>query len=125
MGQNNLIRHRRLITMSYIFMFFALFTGFSAAIAYLLAHKVAQSSDAEVWIQAQALWIVRNVVLFMMIALFAALWFIPACFIYWDSTIWVKGSTVIGVVFSTIAWLFLLNAWLKGLIKYLQKKAAF
>ena len=125
MGQNNLIRHRRLITMSYIFMFFALFTGFSAAIAYLLAHKVAQSSDAAVWIQAQALWIVRNVVLFMMIALFAALWFIPACFIYWDSTIWVKGSTVIGVVFSTIAWLFLLNAWLKGLIKYLQKKAAF
>lgn len=125
MGRDNLTRHRRLITMSYVFMFLALFTVISAAIAYLLAHKVVQSQDAEVWIRAQALWIVRNVVLFMMMAVFAALWFIPACFIYWDSVLWVKTCTVIGVIFSTIAWLFLLNVWLKGLAKYLQKKAAF
>lgn len=125
MGRDNLTRHRRLITMSYVFMFLALFTGISAAIAYFLAQKVAQAQDAEVWIHAQALWIARNVVLFMMMAAFAALWFIPACFIYWDSMLWVKGCTVIGVIFTTIAWLFLLNAWLKGLVKYLQKKAAF
>ena len=125
MGRDNLKRHRRLITMSYVFMFLALFTGISAAIAYFFAHQVAQSDDAEVWIHAQGLWIVRNVILFMLIAVFAALWFIPACFIYWDSVLWVKTCTVIGVIFSTIAWLFLLNAWLKGLIKYLQKKAAF
>ena len=125
MGRDNLKRHRRLITMSYVFMFLALFTGISAAIAYFLAHQVARAEDAEVWIHAQSLWIIRNVILFMLMAVFAALWFIPACFIYWDSMLWVKTCTVIGVIFSIIAWLFLLNAWLKGLIKYLQKKAAF
>ena len=38
----------------------------------------------------------------------------------WDSSLWVTASTVAGVVFSAIAWLFLLNAWLKGLSKYLK-----
>jgi hypothetical protein len=32
---------------------------------------------------------------------------------------------VAGVVFSAIAWLYLLNTWLKGFTKYLQKKAVF
>jgi multisubunit Na+/H+ antiporter MnhE subunit len=39
--------------------------------------------------------------------------------------LWVTASTVAGVVFSAIAWLFLLNAWLKGLSKYLKNKAVF
>lgn len=125
MGRDNQTRHRRLITVSYLFMFLALFTGISAVFAYFFAHRVVQAEDAEVWIHAQALWIVRNVILFMMFAVFAALWFIPACFIYWDSVLWVKSCTVIGVIFSIIAWLFLLNVWLKGFVKYLQKKAAF
>ena len=43
----------------------------------------------------------------------------------WDSNLWVTASTVAGVVFSAIAWLFLLNAWLKGLSKYLKNKAVF
>ncbi|HFF5124729.1 TPA: hypothetical protein ACGDMM_001909, partial [Acinetobacter baumannii] len=43
----------------------------------------------------------------------------------WDSSLWVTASTVAGVVFSAIAWLFLLNAWLKGLSKYLKNKAVF
>ena len=125
MGQDFLERHRRYMTLSYVFMFLALFTVVTAAIAYFLARKVANTDATEVWLQAQALWVMRSVVLFMLLAVFAALWFIPACFIYWDSAIWVKTCAVIGVIFSAIAWLYLLNALLKGFVKYMQKKAAF
>ena len=113
------------MTMSYVFMFLALFTLFSAVISYWLARKVVQVDSAEVWIHAQALWIMRSVILFMLLALFASLWFIPSFFIYWDSVLWVKACAVIGVVFAVIAWLYLLNATFKGFTKYLQKKAAF
>lgn len=124
MGQDNLEKHRRYMVMAYMFMFLALFSVFSAVIAYLLARKVTQV-DAEVWLHAQALWIMRNVIIFVILAAFAALWFIPLIFFYWDSFLWVKACTVIGVVFSAIAWLFLLNAWIKGFSKYLNKKAVF
>ena len=124
MGQDNLEKHRRYMVMAYMFMFLALFSLFSAVIAYLLARKVTQV-DAEVWMHAQALWIMRNVIIFVILAAFAALWFIPLIFFYWDSLLWVKACTVIGVVFSAIAWLFLLNAWIKGFSKYLNKKAVF
>lgn len=125
MGQDNLERHRRYMTLSYIFMFLALFTVVTAFIAYFLARKVVQAEGVEVWMNAQSLWVMRSVILFIILALFAALWFIPACFIYWDSVLWVKACAVTGVVFSAIAWLYLLNAWLKGFSKYMQKKAAF
>ena len=124
MGQDNLEKHRRYMVMAYMFMFLALFSVFSAVIAYLLARKVTQV-DAEVWMHAQALWVMRNVIIFVILAAFAALWFIPLIFFYWDSMLWVKACTVVGVVFSTIAWLFLLNAWIKGFSKYLNKKAVF
>ena len=124
MGQDNLEKHRRYMVMAYMFMFLALFSVFSAVIAYLLARKVTQV-DAEVWMHAQALWIMRNVIIFVILAAFAALWFIPLIFFYWDSMLWVKACTVIGVIFSAIAWLFLLNAWIKGFSKYLNKKAVF
>jgi len=125
MGRDNLERHRRYMTGSYLFMFLALFTVITVVLAYWLARKVAMVDDAEVWIHAQALWIMRNAAIFLIFALFASLWFIPLFFFYWDSFIWVKACTVTGVVFSAIAWLFLLNAWLKGFTKYLQKKAVF
>lgn len=125
MGRDNLDRHRRFITLSYVFMFLALFTAVTAVVAYFLSRKVVQTDTAEVWMQAQALWIMRSVVLFLILSVFAFLWFIPAFFIYWDSMIWVKTCTVIGVVFAAIAWLYLLNVWLKGFIKYIQKKAVF
>ena len=91
----------------------------------MFARKVAIVDNAEVWIHAHALWIMRNVLLFIMMAFFASLWFIPLFFFAWDSAIWVTATTVTGVVFSSIAWLFLLNAWLKGLSKYLKNKAVF
>lgn len=125
MGQDNSEKQRRSITTSYIFMFLALFTVITAVFAYWLARKVTMVGDVEVWMHAQALWVMRNAVIFLILAIFAALWFIPLIFFYWDSFIWVKACTVAGVVFSAIAWLFLLNAWLKGFTKYLQKKAVF
>ncbi|MBJ9951882.1 MULTISPECIES: hypothetical protein [Acinetobacter] len=125
MGQTNPEQHRKFITSSYLFMFLALFTVITAVLAYWLARKVAVANDAEVWIHAQALWIMRNAVIFLILAAFAALWFIPLMFFYWDSFIWVKACTVAGVVFSAIAWLYLLNIWFKGFTKYLQKKAVF
>lgn len=125
MWQTNPEQHRKFITSSYLFMFLALFTVITAVLAYWLARKVAVADNAEVWIHAQALWIMRNALIFLILAAFAALWFIPLIFFYWDSFIWVKACTVAGVVFSAIAWLYLLNIWLKGFTKYLQKKAVF
>lgn len=125
MGQDNIEQHRRYVSISYVFMFLALFTILFAAFAYMFARKVAIVDNAEVWIHAHALWIMRNVLLFIMMAFFASLWFIPLFFFAWDSAIWVTATTVAGVVFSSIAWLFLLNAWLKGLSKYLKNKAVF
>ena len=125
MGQDNIEQHRRYVAISYVFMSLALFTILFAAFAYMFARKVAIVDNAEVWIHAHALWIMRNVLLFIMMAFFASLWFIPLFFFAWDSAIWVTATTVAGVVFSSIAWLFLLNAWLKGLSKYLKNKAVF
>jgi hypothetical protein len=68
MGQDNIEQHRRYVAISYVFMFLALFTIVFAAFAYLLARKVAIVDNAEVWIHAHALWIMRNVLLFIMMA---------------------------------------------------------
>lgn len=94
MGQTNPEQHRKFITSSYLFMFLALFTVITAVLAYWLARKVAVADNAEVWIHAQALWIMRNALIFLILAAFAALWFIPLIFFYWDSFIWVKACTV-------------------------------
>ena len=125
MGRDNLEGHRRVMTLSYVLMFFALFTVLTAVVAYFLSRKVAHSDTAEVWMQAQALWVMRSAIMFLILAFFASLWFIPSLFIYWDSVLWVKSCIVLGVIFSAIAWLYLLNAWLKGLSKYMQQKAVF
>lgn len=125
MGQNNLVQHRRYIAASYVCMFLGLFTILFAVIAYFLARKVAMVDGAEVWIHAQALWVMRSIVIFLMLVIFAALWFIPLIFFVWNSAIWVTACTVAGVIFAAVAWLYLLNAWIKGLSKYSKNKAVF
>ncbi len=125
MGQNNLVQHRRYIAASYVCMFLGLFTILFAVIAYFLARKVAMVDGAEVWIHAHALWIMRSVVMFLMLVVFAALWFIPLIFFVWNSAIWVTACTVAGVIFAAVAWLYLLNAWIKVLSKYSKNKAVF
>ncbi|MGB9191461.1 hypothetical protein [Acinetobacter sp.] len=125
MKQDNLSRLRRSVAISYVLMFFALFTVISGIFAYWFARKVTQVDEVEVWLEAQALWIMRNIVIYMILVCFAALWFIPLIFFYWDSAVWVKGCTVAGVVFAMIAFLFLLNAWLKGIFRFFKNKAVF
>jgi len=125
MKQDNLSRLRRSIAISYVFMFFALFTVISGVFAYWYARKITQVDDVEVWLQAQALWVMRNIAIYAILVFFAALWFIPLIFFYWNSALWVTGCTVAGVVFSLIAFLFLLNAWLKGLSRFVKNKAVF
>ncbi|MFD1439606.1 hypothetical protein [Acinetobacter terrae] len=125
MKQDNLSRLRRSIATSYVFMFFALFTVISGVFAYWYARKVTQVDGVEVWLEAQALWVMRNIVIYSILVLFAALWFIPLIFFYWDSALWVTGCTVAGVVFTMIAFLFLLNAWLKGISRFFKNKAVF
>ena len=125
MRQDTLAQHRRYIAISYVFMFLALFTGVTIIFAYALARKVSGVEQAEVWLNTHALWIMRNAVMFLALAAFAALWFIPLLFLTWDSQLWVTACTVTGVIFAVIAWLFLLNAWLKGISKYFNYKAVF
>ena len=125
MTQDNITQHHRLIGWAYFFMFLALFTVVAGLIAYGLAIKVAHAKEAEVWVQAQAFWIMRNIILFMLMAIFAGLWFIPLHFYVWDAMQWVTGCTIVGIIFSFIAWMFLLNTFVQGFFKYLKKKAVF
>jgi len=125
MGQNNLEQQRRYMTIAYVCMFLALLCIVSAVISYWLARKVVYVENSEVWIHAQALWVMRSVIMFIVLTIFAVLWFTPLFFMPWDSVLWVKACTVIGVVFSAIAWLYLLNAWIKGFSKYMKSKAVF
>lgn len=125
MTQDTLTRLRRSLAISYVFMFLALFTLIGGAFAYWYARKIIQVDNAEVWMQTQALWVMRNVTIYLVLMIFAALWFIPLIFFYWNSALWVTACTVAGVVFSLIAFLFLLNAWLKGISRFFKNKAVF
>ena len=105
---------------------FALFTIVFAVFAYLLARKVATANNAEVWIHAHALWVImRNVLLFILMAFFLLPVVYSTVLFSGNSALWVTAMTVVGVVFSSIAWLFLLNAWLKGIARYFRNKNGF
>ncbi|ALH94725.1 hypothetical protein [Acinetobacter equi] len=125
MAKDNLAKYRRSVTIAYICMFFALFTVVTSLLAYLFARKVTVIDDAEVWLHAQALWVMRNSLIYFILMMFASIWFIPLYFYYWDTYLWVTACTVIGVVFVLIAFLYLLNTWIKGISKYIKNKAVF
>lgn len=125
MAKDDLAKNRRLVTIAYICMFFALFTVITSVFAYLFARKVSLTSDNEVWLHAQALWVMRNSLIYFLFMIFASLWFIPLYFYYWDTYLWVTACTVIGVVFAFIAFLYLLNTWIKGISKFIKNKAVF
>lgn len=116
-------RQQRTLTIAYISFFCALLTGVMALPAYFLAWRISKSPDVEVWLKTHCTWIMQNHFIFLSILLFASMWFIPSAFIVWDSVMWVKSMTVIGAVFVGIAWLFLLNAFVKGIGQYLFKKS--
>lgn len=125
MAKDSITKSHRNITISYVFMFFTLFTIVFGLFAYLFARKVSVTTDVEVWLQTHSFWVMRNIFIYLFLSLFASLWFIPLYFYYWDTYMWVTACTVIGVVFAIIAFLFLLNAWLKGMSKFFKNKAVF
>lgn len=125
MKSDSLTKQRRSVAISYFFMFLALFTVISGAFAYWFARKVTMVDSAEVWLQAQAFWIMRNIIIYSILVLFAALWFIPLFFFAWDSAHWVTATTVAGVIFAFIAFIYLLNNFIKGIGKFIQNKAVF
>lgn len=125
MARDNLQKYRRSVTIAYVCMFFALFTVIASLFAYLFARKVTLVVDTEVWLQAQALWVMRSSIIYFILMIFASLWFIPLYFYYWDTYIWVTTCTVIGVIFTAVAFLYLLNAWIKGISKFIKNKAVY
>ena len=125
MARDNLKKYRRSVTIAYVCMFFALFTVIASLFAYLFARKVTLVDDTEVWLQAQALWVMRSSIIYFILMIFASLWFIPLYFYYWDTYIWVTTCTVIGVIFTAVAFLYLLNAWIKGISKFIKNKAVY
>lgn len=125
MAKDSITKNRRSIAISYVFMFLTLFTIVLGLFAYLFARKVSLTSDMEVWLQTHSFWVMRNIIIYVVLSIFAAVWFIPLYFYYWDTYMWVTACTLIGVVFAVIAFLFLLNAWLKGISKFFKNKAVF
>lgn len=125
MGQDENIKQRKYIAWAYVFMCLSLFSVLPLIVSYIFASRVIALADTEVWLNAHALWIMRNSVLFVLMLLFALLWYIPLMFFTWDSSLWMTGLTVAGVIFSAIAWLYLLNVIIKGLSKWWQRKAVF
>ncbi|MDY6451250.1 hypothetical protein [Acinetobacter faecalis] len=125
MAKDSITKSRRSIAISYVFMFLTLFTIVFGLFAYLFARKISLAQGMEVWLQTHSFWIMRNIVIYTLLSLFASVWFIPLYFYYWDTYMWVTACTVIGVVFAIIAFLFLLNAWLKGMSKFFKNKAVF
>lgn len=118
-------KYRGLLTFAYVSLFLALFTGVFGVFAYLLAWKLSKTETLDLWVMTHSIWIMQHVLMFLCLASFAGLWFIPLAFVPWDFAIWSKATTVIGVIFAGIAWLFLLNAWIKGLGKCIFRKAVF
>ncbi len=118
-------KQQKQILLAYVMMFLSLFTFVPIIFAYLLAMRLTHTEDIEVWLNSHALWIVRTLLIFICIALFAALWFIPLYFFIWDQHTWVTACTIAGVIFAIVAWLYLLNSWLKGLIKFFQRKSVY
>ena len=125
MAKDSITKSRRSIAISYVFMFLTLFTIVFGLFAYLFARKISLAQGMEVWLQTHSFWIMRNIVIYTLLSLFASVWFIPLYFYYRDTYMWVTACTVIGVVFAIIAFLFLLNAWLKGMSKFFKNKAVF
>ncbi len=82
MKQDNLSRLRRSIAISYVLMFLALFTVISGIFAYWFARKVTQVNEVEVWLEAQALWIMRNIVIYMILGVFCSTLVYSADFLF-------------------------------------------
>lgn len=115
----------RSVLVAYLLMLLTVFTVVPLIFAYWLAIRTTTMPEVEVWLHSHGLWIARNLLIFACLAIFALLWFIPLAFFVWDQFIWVTACTIVGVIFAVVAWLFLLNAWLKGISRFIQSKPVY
>lgn len=113
------------LSLAYLFLLVALFTGIGVVLAYAVAWKIERNHKNEQWILAHARWIMRNSLIFSALLVLASIWFSPLLWTIWNADILTKSSIVLGSVILLIAFLYLLNAWLKGVGKLLFKKAVF
>ncbi|MFB2539352.1 MULTISPECIES: hypothetical protein [unclassified Acinetobacter] len=118
-------KQQRMILIAYIMMLLTALIIVPSIVAYVLANNVLKQQGLETWLNAHALWIKRNIMIFVVMAVFAGLWFIPLFFVVWNANLVVTATTIIGGVFVAIAWLFLLNSFLKGIGAYFRRKAVY
>ena len=118
-------KQQKQILTAYLLMLLTILSIVPMILAYWLAVRVTQTQDVEVWLNAHALWITRSLIIFMSMALFSVLWFIPLAFFAWNELLWVNASVIVGVIFAMVAWLYLINAWLKGFIRYFRRKPVY
>ena len=118
-------QQRTRILLAYILMLLTVFSVVPLILGYWFASRAINMPDMEVWLHSHGLWIARNLLIFASMAIFSALWFIPLAFFVWDQFIWVTACTVVGVIFAIVAWLFLVNAWLKGIFKFIKHKPVY
>lgn len=125
MVQKQQKQQQKRILIAYLLMLLTVFCFVPLILAYWLSIRSVNSPEMEVWLSSHGLWIARNLLIFACLAVFAALWFIPLAFFIWDQFIWVTACTIIGVIFAGVAWLFLLNAWLKGISRFVKRKPVY
>lgn len=125
MGQNQQKQQQRRVFTAYLLMLLTVFCIVPLIFAYWISMRLTNTPDMEVWLSSHCFWIARNLLIFICIAVFAALWFIPLAFFVWDQFIWVTACTIIGVIFAIVAWLFLLNSWLKGISRFIKRKPVY
>lgn len=118
-------QQQRNILIAYIMLFFTAITILPSILAYALANYVSGQDPVETWLLTHAMWIKRQIVIFLVMVSFAGLWLLPLFAFAWNANLLVTGTTVIGGVFACIAWLFLLNSFLKGMSSYFKRKAVY
>lgn len=125
MGKEQHKKQQRQVLIAYFMMFLTVLAIVPMIIAYTIAMRLSYAPEMEVWLNSHVLWIMRSIMIFFCIAIFAALWFIPLIFVTWDQYIWVTACSVIGVVFALISWIYLLNSWIKGIIRFFKRKPVY
>lgn len=113
------------LSFAYILLLSALLTGLPAILAYIIAWKIEHQAQQELWISTHARWIMRNSLIFLTILLCASLCLIPLNFMAWNANMMAKSFTVLAGILAFIAFLYLLNAWLKGVGKLILRKSVF
>lgn len=123
MTVNGYAQQERWILVAYMLMALSLFVGLSMLASYWISHQLL-ANPLEVWIRSHTLWIMRTGIVFLTLALLAALFALP---LFWLPLTSVYGMICAGIAagFAVIAWLWLLFRTLHGIRRYMGGKAVY